>query len=144
MVQFSSNLSNMVQDMNERLTKVEYENQELRYMIAQQNPITPQHQSTIALHADAMDVPRSAPVGRNLSWYHYDANGSPTPARSQVTKLRPLSSSARKDRSQKTKARKQLHIKIPGKAVFAPPLTVGLPTPLTRTQVCISAILFIS
>jgi hypothetical protein len=144
MVQFSSNLSNMVQDLNERLTKVEYENQELRYMITQQGPMTPQHCSMTTQHPDAINAPHSAPIGRNLSWYHYDANGSPTPARRQGSNLRPASSSARKNKVEKTKARKQLQIKIPGKAVFAPPLTVGLPTPLTRTQVCISTVPFTS
>ncbi|KAF1850663.1 uncharacterized protein K460DRAFT_350691 [Cucurbitaria berberidis CBS 394.84] len=133
LVTFNHSIHTMVQQLDNRMVKVEYDNTNLRSMLTSHSDFT-------------NGVPQSAPAVRPT--WHRSGTGrrsrSPSPTQLEYRDRagweggESIPTGTVSSDVKKTKARKQLQIQIPGK-ISAPSFAAGLPTPLTRTATTLSA-----
>ncbi|CAO2653646.1 Nn.00g030570.m01.CDS01 [Neocucurbitaria sp. VM-36] len=123
LITFNQNVHVLVQQLNDRMAKVESENSYLRSLLTSNaSKEVPQLAPTIL-----PTFPRRDTDGRSRS-----------PSLTQPEHQECTDNDEESDSVKNAEARKQLGVQLPG-MMFAPPLAVGLPTPLTKSAKNLSA-----
>lgn len=143
--QFTSNMVQLANAMNARMNKAEYERNRLQAALSRQYPsgslqvpqTAPEFGARNARFREGDDMPMSSPDTPskpprfNIPQITVTArSSSEEPESSFGSKL----TGKKNQKSEKTKARKELQIKVPGQSSRS---TLGLPTPNTKSAVCL-------